>query len=199
VDYEGGISHPTAAIVLGFVAGILVLLGGLFLGAVSDALNARGETYLAGAASEFGVLGDLFGILLMGLSYGLIRSPDSHVGLGIGILVIGVLSLFGGGGFLIGTILAVLAGILAILFVPDDGEPFPAWNAPPAVPWGTGPGGTTPGPWTPPASPSAAPSSPASPLPSGVSPVSSGKVCAACGTSFDRSRLFCPQCGAAAP
>ena len=197
------VSRPVAATVVGIIAALLVFSEGVLLGIAGGAISAAGAPALGAAAGGLGALADLFGLILLGLSIGLYRAPDSHVGIGIAILILGFLSWFTGGGFILGTVLAVVSGILAIVFVPWEGD-MPRWeNVPVAT--------AVPGGWAAPtdaagaaAPPTPGPVRPSEPPPPGTTGVrasqpSDGKRCPSCGTQFESYRLFCPQCGAAAP
>ena len=182
--------HPTGAAILGFLGGFLCLVEGLLLGAASSSLYTAGYAGAGAAVGGVGAAGDFFGFLIIVFSILAYRIPDSHVGLGIVLLILGLASIFGGGGFLLGLIFTVIAGILAIVFVPEDevdaddvlrGDLPPPWVTPAASAGG-----------------SAAPAPAVSPAPRPV-PAGAGRTCPTCHTVFEKERTYCPQCGAYVP
>lgn len=112
--------HPTVAFGLSLVAGLLVFIGGAFLMIVGSAASSVGLYAAGGLLGGLGFLGVLFGVILIVLAVQLYRNPELHTPYGIGILLLSLVSIFTGGGFILGLILGVIGGILAILFVPSD-------------------------------------------------------------------------------
>jgi uncharacterized protein DUF6114 len=118
----GEVDSPTAASVVSLIGGVLILIGGLFVAALGGAVNAAGYYAAGGALSGLGLLGALFGFIIILLAIGMYLHPDQTVGYGIAILILSLLSLVSGGGFIIGLILGVIGGILGIVFHPSDEE-----------------------------------------------------------------------------
>src|SRR3989449_9825909 len=106
---------PTAAFVLSLLAGIFILLGGALLAAIGAAIFA----FVPAVGLVFGVVGLVFGILVLVGAVMLYTHPDQHVTWGVIILVFSILSIFTAlGGFLIGLILGIVGGALAIAWKP---------------------------------------------------------------------------------
>lgn len=121
-------SKPTAAFVLSLVAGVLILLGGLF-GMVAWMMWG-GAAYWGGGwgmmgpmmmgwwmpmwLSAFSVLGLVSGIVIVASALMLQNRPSEAKTWGTLILVFSVVSLFGMGGLLIGALLGIVGGILAL-------------------------------------------------------------------------------------
>jgi hypothetical protein len=110
--------HPVGATILTVIAGVLGLLDGVADSVLGSFATSVGAASLGGALDLIAGLAFLFGFLLLVLAAGLYYRPEAHVGYGVAILVVSFVSLVGGGGFLIGTVLGAVGGILAILF--DD-------------------------------------------------------------------------------
>ena len=120
---------PTIPFVLSLVAGILTLIGGLtvayvglwrfeFMGRVMRRYGyafAAGPGYFCPFLSLAGMLGIILGLILIAGAIMLNRRPAQHTTWGILILIFSILGLFGGmGGYLIGLILGIVGGALAI-------------------------------------------------------------------------------------
>ncbi|HZY69933.1 MAG TPA: DUF6114 domain-containing protein [Thermoplasmata archaeon] len=114
------IDRPIAAFAVSLVGGLLVFIAGVFL-AIAGSVASSAGLYGAGSVlGGLGFLGILFGFIVVALGALLFRDPESHVGYGIAILVFSLLSIFGGGGFILGLILGVVGGILASVFQPAE-------------------------------------------------------------------------------
>lgn len=111
----GGADPPVGATVLSVLGGILVVLAGSVLLSAGSAVGGG----LRGLLGTFGWAGILSGLLLMVLGFAVWAKPEWHVEFGAGILVFSFLGWFGGGGFLLGSVLAFIGGILAIIYEPD--------------------------------------------------------------------------------
>ena len=97
--------RPLAAFLLSLIGGVLILIDGALLGVAGGVADALGN-YAAGALlGNLGFLGGFLGFLVLLLGVGAFLAPQYHTGLGIGILVLSLLSIFGGGGFVIGLLL----------------------------------------------------------------------------------------------
>ena len=54
--------------------------------------------------------------------------PESHKGIGVAIIVFSFLSILGGAGFILGLVLALIGGILAVVTQYEEGPgDFPGW------------------------------------------------------------------------
>lgn len=90
------------------------------LSAAASIANSLGGLGVGGVLGGLGALDVVFGLLLIVLGVLMFRNPESHTGYGAAILVVSLLSLAGGGGFLLGLILGCIGGVLGILFVPSE-------------------------------------------------------------------------------
>lgn len=117
-------ARPTGAFVASIVGAVLMLVEGVYLSVVGSVASGAGLVAAGSLLGGLGFLGAFFGFIVLILSILLFRNPDSHTGYGIAILVLSLLSIFGGGGFIIGLIVGAIGGILAIVFQPD-GAPLP--------------------------------------------------------------------------
>jgi hypothetical protein len=116
-DYE---PRPIGAFVFSLIGSILILIDGAILVFAGGLASNVGAAAVGGLLAGLGYLGVFLGLLIGILSFFLFLVPESHLGIGIAILVLSILSLFGGGGFILGVILGIIGGILAIMF---DYEP----------------------------------------------------------------------------
>jgi hypothetical protein len=120
--------RPVAALVLSLAGGILIFADGAALSSLGAGVRTLGYTRLDGLIGDLAAVGLLFGIVVFVLALAVYHNSDAHVGYGIAILSLSLLSMFGGGGFVIGSLLGSLGGILAILHVVP--APLPAPYAP---------------------------------------------------------------------
>ncbi len=169
--------YPTTAYILTLIGGIFIVLGGL----AAMAVYAIGASFFFAffpGASVFlvglGLVGLLFGILIL---YGAIKmkhDPRSAHTWGILVILFSIFSWVGWGGFVVGFLLALIGGILALVWRPPVAAQA-AWGQPTAPP--------------PPLAP-APPTSAAAP---------GQKVCSSCGSANAAGTQFCAKCGAALP
>jgi hypothetical protein len=156
---------PTAAFVLSLIGGIFMLLGGI--GATVGFSFAFG-----GAGAVIGAVGLVFGLIVILGSVMLYQKPESHTMWGVIILIMSIIDLPGFWGFFIGSLLAFIGAILALVYKPMMG---PAMM--PGQPMGSMPMGGT-GYMPPPA----------------MGQV--GTTCKNCGASIPAGATRCPSCGA---
>lgn len=123
---------PTIAFALSLIAGILIVLGGAARYAIGMFVHSYGSRisgnhHLLGAITSmigaglgfFGLVGAVLGIVVIVSAIMLYGSPDQHVTWGTVIIVLSIVSLFvGASGFLLGLVLGVVGGILAITWKP---------------------------------------------------------------------------------
>jgi len=104
---------------LALIGGIFILLGGIVEVAIGSFL-AIFTFGLTGAVVIFGIMGIIIGIVIIAGSAQINSNPEkSHVTWGSIILALSIISIFAGfGGFFIGFILALIGGILAIVWKP---------------------------------------------------------------------------------
>jgi len=150
-----GETYPRTAYLLSLIGGILLLIFSLIWAAVlavaASIFAAVGFGLGAGIALAFAAVAIILGLIVLIFAVRLKSHPESAKTTGILILVFALISFVGGGGFYIGAILALVGGILAIIWKP----PTPTQAA-----WGTQPqppmmGGASPPGWggQPPAAP----------------------------------------------
>jgi hypothetical protein len=136
--------RPTAAFVLSFISGVLILLGGGVMsmfgywlgggyaggyGGWGYGMMGRGMMGYPGFGMMgwtgfglFGILGVVFGVIIIISALMLNRKPREHVTWGTLIVIFSVVSIFGGamGGFGIGLVLGLIGGVLAITWKPTE-------------------------------------------------------------------------------
>jgi hypothetical protein len=125
---------PTAAFVLSLVAGIFILLGRGMMSMLGSIMGSYGFGMMRGYGGfggmmgfgRFPLMGTAFGVLgILGIIFGAIvivsavmlnKKPTEHTTWGTVIVVFSVLSIFGSamGGFGVGLILGLIGGILGI-------------------------------------------------------------------------------------
>lgn len=119
---------PSTAYVLSLVGGIFVIIGGLATAAIGAAFTLM----VGGMGGFIGILGIVWGVLIIVFATRLNSDPASHSTSGALIIVFSLLSWFGGlGGLVIGFLLALIGGILAITWNPHAQ---PATVPPPPAP-----------------------------------------------------------------
>jgi hypothetical protein len=136
---------PTAAFVLSLIAGLLIVLGGAvrsmigfywFGGMMGSFWGRRGGMMgypgfgmmgfgmMGGLGFMIGIVGLVFGVLIIVSALMLNGKPDGHMTWGTLIVIFSALSVFGGmGGFGIGLILGLIGGVLAITWKPTQTQP----------------------------------------------------------------------------
>jgi MFS family permease len=119
-------ARPTAAFVVSLLGGLLMFIEGVVLSIASSIASSLGLFAAGSVLSGLGFLGGIFGFLVIVLSIQLFRHPDSHKGYSIAILVVSLLSVFGGGGFILGLVLGLIGAVLGLLFSPE--EPMISWE-----------------------------------------------------------------------
>jgi hypothetical protein len=152
---------PTAAFVLSLIGGILILLGGVAF--------AIGFSFVFGSAGAvFGIIGVIMGLIVLLGAVMLYQKPQSHTMWGVIILVLSIIAFPAAWGFGIGSLLAFIGSILALVYKPAMAA------------------GTTPPPMM------------SSSMPMGSAPMGSmGMTCKNCGASIPAGATRCPSCGAA--
>lgn len=112
--------YPFGATVLGAVGAILIVLEGVWLTSTGNPFMPTSWPVfalgLSVSTSAMAILSILFGGLGLALTLLVYLWPDVHTFTGIGTITIASLSLFTGGGFLLGALLLWVGGILAIYF-----------------------------------------------------------------------------------
>ncbi len=126
-------SYPTAAFTLSLIAGIFVLLGGLIVAAI----GAIFTFFAFGVGAIIGIFGLIWGIIIIVGANNLRAHPEQHVTWGVIILVFSLISWVGAvGGLLIGFLLGIIGGILAISWQPPQTAAAPTYTppSPPSMP-----------------------------------------------------------------
>ncbi|MCI4351651.1 MAG: DUF6114 domain-containing protein [Thermoplasmata archaeon] len=122
--------RPTLAFFLCFLAAVLIIADGWFIAAIGSAVTDLGSYAAGSVIGAVGAFGVFLGVILLVLAVALYVRPEYHTGVGIATIILSLVSILGGGGFIVGVILGVIGGILAIYFVEsDDDEPFPMESA----------------------------------------------------------------------
>lgn len=179
---------PTTAFVLSLLAGIFILLGGLAFAALGGFFG----TFFPVAGIVFVTIGLAAGVIVLLGAIMMYVEPRQHVAWGIIVLVLSIVSLFTSlGGFLVGMILGIVGGALAIAWHPETAvmPGYPAAYAP-----GYG-GYAYPPYYGPPVAPSPPPSAGAPP-PSAPPATPAASTCKNCGTLLSPGAMFCGSCGA---
>ena len=122
--------RPVIAFALGLIAGLLMLLAGVLLSTAGGILVDLGGASAGASLMTEGTLGILFGALVVLLSIVLVVRPNAHRELGVAILLLSALDVVGGAGFILGVILGLIAGGLAVYF--DAAGDFDEGEFPPA-------------------------------------------------------------------
>lgn len=107
--------RPTAGFVLSLVAGIFILLNGI----VFAVLGAFIAIFFEDVGFILMALGLIFGIIVLLGAFMMYARPDQHTIWGTIVLVFSLTSIVIGGGFILGLILGLIGGILAIVWKPE--------------------------------------------------------------------------------
>lgn len=106
---------PTAAFILSLIGGIFVIIGGLAVSVIGAALTF----WIGGIGGIIGLIGVVWGVLMIVCAVMLNSNPNSHATYGVLILFFSIASWFGSfGGLVIGFLLGLIGGILAIVWHP---------------------------------------------------------------------------------
>ena len=103
------------------VGALLMMLEGVLFAAYGGGWQSVGLIPSGGFIPSVQTSGYLLfveGALLLVLLLGVLNSPSTHRFVGVAALTLGLLSLFSGGGFLVGAATAYLGGVLAVFFQP---------------------------------------------------------------------------------
>ena len=107
---------PSAAYILSLIAGIFVIIGGL----AAAVIGALVTFMFAGIGGLVGILGIVWGVLIIVFALRLKSNPGSHATSGALIIVFSLLSWVGAiGGLFIGFLLGLIGGIMAIVWNPS--------------------------------------------------------------------------------
>lgn len=128
---------PTAAFVLSLIGGIFILLGGALIAILAASFGGLMSVVGFGdfglGVALLGSLGLIFGLIIIVGGVMMYMKPEQHVMWGVIVLVLSIVSIpFSIAGFFIGFILALVGGILGLVFKPS--QPMAAPYAPPMAP-----------------------------------------------------------------
>lgn len=117
---------PTAAFVLSLIGGVFILINGILMALIAfvggTALSLiPGLGFIGGIVIAVGAVGLVLGILII---IGAIQINSGEPGKvrtwSIVVLVLSIISLFIGGGFIIGFVLGLVGGILGLVWKPEE-------------------------------------------------------------------------------
>ncbi len=130
---------PTAAFILSLVAGVFILLGGGMMTMIGSwmgnygygmmgryagwgGMMGTGFDMMGFAFGAMGILGLIFGAIVIISALMLNSRPEQHSTWGSVIVLFSVLSIFGSamGGFGVGLVLGLIGGVLAITWKPPE-------------------------------------------------------------------------------
>jgi hypothetical protein len=118
VPLESRRRYPFGATVLGAIGAMLIVLEGIFF--VADGPNITPAHIfgygLAISAAGMGIIAIIEGCLALGLLLFVYAEPGGATLVGIGTISLALLSLFIGGGFLLGALLLWAGGVMAIFY-----------------------------------------------------------------------------------
>ncbi len=119
------VEKPTTAYALSLIAGILILVNGALIAGVPGLLAAIPGTstipeFVFGIIWAVSIMILVFGVIVLLSAVMLYRNPKSKTTWGVLILLFSILSILGGGGFLVGTILGIIGGALALAWKPKE-------------------------------------------------------------------------------
>jgi hypothetical protein len=157
---------PTAAFVLSLIGGIFMLISGILL-------TVGFSFLLGGVGAIIGAVGLVFGLIVLLGSVMFYQNPQKHTMWGVIILVLAIIDFPGVWGFGIGSLLAFIGAILALVYKPQM-----APTMMPGQPMGSMPMGTM------------------SPMGTGTPMGQMGMTCKNCGASVPAGATRCPSCGA---
>ena len=175
-----GANYPSTAYILSLIGGILILISGLVDAATAAVVGSAFLGLVPGISIiliVLGVIALIFGLVVLYGALQLKSHPESARGWGILILIFSLISFIGGGGFVIGAILGLVGGILAMVWTPPT--PAPGYGQPYGQPM--------------------APSPPAWGQPQTTAPPAGAvgqKFCSHCGSPNAPTAQFCAKCGA---
>ncbi|MGE5379355.1 MAG: hypothetical protein ACM3L5_00605 [Candidatus Saccharibacteria bacterium] len=116
-EYRAHGSYSRAGLYLSLIGGGLIILQGLIAVFFSSIYYAIITSSLGVGISVvfLGIMLIILGIIVYSSAYGLTRAPDQHVLTGASIVIFSLLALFLGGGYIIGSVMGIIGGIIAIV------------------------------------------------------------------------------------
>lgn len=177
-----GTPFPTTAYRLSMAGGVVIAVFGVLEVALGVAYRHTLESLVPGSSARVvlvGVLGVVIGGLIVVFALRLRSTPATANTSGIVIIVLSVLSYFGGSGLFIGLLIALIGGVLAATWRPPA-FPQPMYGSPDYGLIRNEPIPAVPGPVSPPPGAMGAPQ----------------RFCSFCGTPNLASARYCAKCGA---
>ncbi len=114
--YQQRASYSRAGFYLSVIGGSIIILQGLIAIFFSSIYYAIVISLGVGISVLFlGIMLIILGVIVYSSAYALTRSPDQHVVIGASIVIFSLLALFLGGGYIIGSTLGMIGGIIAIV------------------------------------------------------------------------------------
>ena len=160
---------PTAAFVLSLIGGIIMLVVAI--------LATVGLSFLLGSGGAIiGIVGVVFGLIVIIGGVMLYQNPASHTMWGVIILILAIIDFPGAWGFGIGSLLAFIGAILALVY-----KPAMAPSMMPGQPMGSMPMGGM---------------GSMGSMGTGGATGQMGMTCKNCGASIPAGATRCPSCGA---
>jgi hypothetical protein len=116
VSYRPAGSYSRTAFYLSLLGGGLIILQGIIAMFFSSIYYSFVLSLGVGITIFFlGIMLILLGLVVYGSAYALTREPQSHVLVGASIIIFSLLALVLGGGYIIGSVLGIIGGIIAII------------------------------------------------------------------------------------
>ena len=109
---------PTLAFLVATLGGWLVVVEGMLLVGSAGTTFDFGLPIPADAAAQLGGVGVALGLGIVGVGFVLHETQGSRRGVGLVIVVLGAGALAAGGGFLLGSVLTVVGGLIALFARP---------------------------------------------------------------------------------
>jgi hypothetical protein len=114
--YEKRASYSRAGFYLSVIGGSIIILQGLIAIFFSSIYYAVVISLGVGISIVFlGIMLVILGLIVYSSAYALTRSPEQHVVIGASIIIFSLLALVLGGGYIIGSTLGIIGGIVAII------------------------------------------------------------------------------------
>lgn len=110
-------SRPVAALVISLIAGVEIIVVSIILAILGGIISSNTQ---GGIGAIFGIIGIIWGILLIVSALLMYRRPEQHVLWGSLVIIFSIVSIFGAiGGIFIGLILGIIGGALGIIWSPN--------------------------------------------------------------------------------
>lgn len=110
------VKRATAGFIISLIAGVLILINGLMFVVLAEFIESLGGAlpiFVEGIFATLAAIGVILAILVI-IGAILIYMPGKEIIGGILVIIFSILSIFIGGGFLIGLILGIIGGALGL-------------------------------------------------------------------------------------